>query len=300
MELFMNPGVGQIYRVGPEREHTSLTQLFLDLAEDVSEKTIFVDAGTYDMFREYRQAGVPTPPDDVASPDYFTYNAFLPLNTHLIGIGNVRLVFAPGADEITYGESRTWSPLNIQGACHIENIEIFCKNGRYCIHDDAHNANKNTVHYYKHVRCTYELSDEKDGKRLGFNNTIGNGMGQGCKFEFDDCTFQFVGGGDHSAFYTHEAGSEHPENAPSLIFRNCLFLGSEDNKRVLRLQNLAPADLQIPVRVESCYFLGGIYLTIYKPFSAQHYDVTLITSGNPPQLIDRAEENRYPIKVYQA
>ena len=289
-----------IYYVGPTREHTSLTQLFLDLKQDEREKTIYIDAGTYDIFREYKEAGMASPPDDVTAPDYFVYNAFLPINTALIGIGNVKLVFAPSADEITYGESRTWSPLNILGACHIENIEIYCKNGRYCIHDDSHNDYKNTIHYYKHVRCIYELGDTKDGRLLGFNNTIGNGMAQGCKFEFEDCTFQFVGGGNHSAFYTHEGGSSNPENAPSLIFKNCLFLGSEDNERVLRLQNLATADLQILTRVESCYLLGGIYLTIYGQKAKQHFDVTLINSGNPPQKIDKEDENPYPIKVYQS
>ena len=135
---------------------------------------------------------------------------------------------------------------------------------------------------------------------MGFNNTIGNGMAQGCKFEFEDCTFQFVGGGNHSAFYTHEGGSKDAENAPSLIFRHCLFLGSEDNERVLRLQNLATADLQILTRVESCYFLGGIYLNVYSEKSAQHYDVTLINSGDPKQTIDKEAENLYPIKVYQS
>lgn len=288
----------EIYHVGPTREHTSLTRLFMLLQDNENEKTIYIDPGVYDMFREYKEAGIPSPPDDVKSPDYFIYNVFLPINTRLIGIGNVVLRFAPQPHEITWGESRTWSPLNIVGACHIENIEVFCKNGRYCIHDDGHNRHKNTIHYYKHVRCIYELSDEVEGRRLGFNNTIGNGMAQGTKFEFESCTFEFRGGGNHSAFYTHESGREDPENAPSLIFRNCLFLGTPDNDRVLRLQNLATADLRIHTRVESCVLVGGIYLTIYKDTSAQHYDVMLLNSGNPPQCIDRPEENKYPIRIY--
>ena len=192
-----------IYYVGPEREHKSITKLFLELKDDVSEKTIYLDPGTYDIFREYKEVNMPSPPDDITAGVYFEYNAFLPFNTRLIGIGNVLLRFAPAPEEITYGESRTWSPLNIIGACHIENIMIYCKNGRYCIHDDGHNREKNTIHTYKHVRCTYELSDIKDGRRLGFNSTIGNGMAQGAKFEFADCTFEFVGGGNYPAFYTH-------------------------------------------------------------------------------------------------
>ena len=289
-----------VYYVGPEREHKSITKLFMELKDDVSEKTIYLDSGTYDIFREYKEVGMPSPPDDIKAGVYFEYNAFLPYNTRLIGIGNVQLRFAPAPEEITYGESRTWSPLNIIGACHIENIMIYCKNGRYCIHDDGHNREKNTIHSYKHVRCTYELSDMKDGRLLGFNSTIGNGMAQGTKFEFEDCTFEFLGGGNHAAFYTHESGKEDPENAPTLIFKNCLFLGSPDNDRVMKLQNLATTPLRIYTRVESCYFLGGIYLNVYSEKSAQHYDVTLINSGDPKQTIDKEAENLYPIKVYQS
>ena len=66
------------------------------------------------------------------------------------------------------------------------------------------------------------------------------------------------------------------------------------------MQNLATTPLHIHTRLESCVLVGGIYLTIYKETSAQHYDVTLIRSGNPPQRIDRPEENPYPINVFEA
>lgn len=287
-----------VYYVGPTRKNRSLTQLFLDLKEDETKKTIYIDAGIYDIFNEYKLAGILSPPDDVTASDYFKYNAFLPVNTRLIGIGNVRLLFAPDKEDITYGESRTWSPLNILGECYIENIEIYCTNCRYCIHDDSHGRYQNTTHHYKNVRCTYKLSEYKDGKLLGFNNTIGNGMSQGCKFEFDSCLFEFLGRGNYSAFYTHEGGDDNPENAPSLTFKNCLFLGDPDSDRTLKLQNLAKTDLRINTRIESCFLSGGIYLTIYSEFSAQHYDVTLINSGNPAKCIDKEEENLYPIKVY--
>ena len=113
---------GTVYHVGPTREHQSLTALFLLLKNDETKKTIYIDEGVYDIFKEYKEAGIPSPPDNVTSPDYFDYNAFLPHNTNLIGIGNVRLEFNPGKDEITYGESRTWSPLNVLGECYIENL----------------------------------------------------------------------------------------------------------------------------------------------------------------------------------
>ena len=287
-----------IYHVGPQRTHKSMTQLFLDLKDDESEKVIFLDEGTYDIFREYKDAKIPSPPEDVKSPDYFTYNAFLPLNTKLIGLGQVRLEFSPDPGEITYGESRTWSPLNILGACHIENIEIFCKNGRYCIHDDSHNKYQDTLHYYKNVRCTYAYSDcNAAGQKLGFNNTIGNGMAQGAIFRFDDCAFTFEGSNDHSAFYTHESGSAHPEHAPTLTFNRCTFQGGADNSRTVRLQNLATANIRVSTVFKDCNIDGGLYLTIYKETSAQHYDVMLINSGNPVCKIDKPEENPYPVKI---
>ena len=288
-----------IYHVGPEREHTSITELFLMLAEDENEKTIYIDEGVYDIFNEYKKAGIPSPPDDVSVSDYFKYNAFLPLNTKLIGVGNVCLVFSPDSKEITYGESRTWAPLNVLGACHIENIEIRCKNGRYCIHDDGHNKYQNVDHYYKNVRCIYEMGDVKEGKQLGLENTIGFGFAQGCKFEFEDCTFQFLGEGNHSAFYGHDDGWENPENAPSIILKNCLILGNEHSDCSLRLQNLAiPGVDRISTRVESCVIKGGIYLTIYHENGKQCFDLTFINSGNPPQKIDMEEKNPYPIKVF--
>lgn len=286
-----------IYYVGSTREYKSLTKLFLELENNYAKKIIYVDEGVYDMFKEYKEAGIPSPPDDVSSPDYFTYNAFLPPNTALIGVGNVRLEFNPSADEITYGESRTWSPLNVLGECYIENLEIFCKNGRYCIHDDSHNKYQGSTHYYKNVRSIYEYSDlDSQGRRLGFNNTIGNGIAQGTRFVFEDCLFEFRGSNKNSAFYTHESGTEPGAN-PSLTFKNCTFLGGDGNPRTVRLQNLATADVRVVTTFENCTIEGGIYLTIYKETSAQHFDVTLINSGNPPQMIDDIANNRYPIKV---
>lgn len=288
-----------IYYVGPTREYTSVTKLFMDLEDDDSEKIIFLDEGTYDIFREYRELGVTTPPDDVESPDYFPYCVFLPANTRLIGLGDVTLDFSPEADEITYGESRTWSPLNIIAPCYIENITVYCKNGRYAIHDDSHNAanDQGSQHIYKNVRAIYELSDlDAQGRRLGFNNTIGNGIAQGAEHLFEDCVFEFRGSNAYSAFYTHESGSKNPDYAPTLTFRRCQFLGGEGNTRTIRLQNLATIDLHILTLIEDCVIEGGIYLTIYKETSAQHFDVTVRRSGNPPVKIDKPEDNKYPVK----
>jgi hypothetical protein len=185
----------------------------------------------------------------------------------------------------------------VLGECYVENIEIYCKNGRYCLHDDSHNDYKNTTHYYKNVRCIYEDGDFKDGKQLGRKHAVGNGMAQGARFIFEDCKFQVIGGTTNAAFYTHESGSKDPQNAPTLTFTNCEFLTSDNNYQTIRLQNLATTDLRVVTTIKNCRIQGGIYLTIYSGTSAQHFDVTLINSGNPPQTIDSPAANRYPIKV---
>ena len=275
-----------IYYVGPGREYTSLTKLFLKLKEDETDKTIYIDAGTYDIFREYKEAGIPTPSDDVKIPDYFAYNVFLPPNTRLIGIGDVTLRFAPSAEEVTYGESRTWSPLNILGACYIENIEIYCKNGRYCIHDDSHNRYQNTTHFYKNVRCIYEWGDTKNSQQLGMNFTTGNGMAEGCTFLFEDCSFQFSGG-SRPAFYTHECAGNDTDNAPTLTFQNCRFSGNEATGKTVMLQSVTGVNMRIPTRFEDCQIDGGIYLMLYSEESKQHYEITLVNSGDPPRITNR-------------
>ena len=84
----------KIYYVGAEREHKSLTKLFLELSVDESEKTIYIDAGTYDIFKEYKEVGLPSPPNDVSVGDYFKYNAFLPLTQSLSASGMCILNFA--------------------------------------------------------------------------------------------------------------------------------------------------------------------------------------------------------------
>lgn len=116
-----------IYYVGPTRKYKGIIPLFMELVDDENEKTIFVDAGVYDIFKEYKDAGVQSPADDVTASDYFSYNVFLPPNTKLVGIENVRLEFAPSAEEISYGESRTWSPLNIQGGVTLKILKCIVK-----------------------------------------------------------------------------------------------------------------------------------------------------------------------------
>lgn len=79
------------YYVGPNQEYTSITKLFQDLAADNNNKTIYVEAGNYNIFAEYLDAGVPSPPDGTSTNDYSSYCVNIPNNTTLIGLGEVNL-----------------------------------------------------------------------------------------------------------------------------------------------------------------------------------------------------------------
>lgn len=289
----------KIYYVGGDSKHQSLTRLFIDLAGDTSEKTIYINPGIYDIYQEYRDAGIETPPDDVTSGDYLTRCVFVPPNTKLIGVGNVTLEWNPGKDSITLGESRTWSPLNVRYACYVENISIHCKYGRYCIHDDSHNAadDQGVSHAYKNVRCVYEYSDGG----YGFNNALGFGFSQKNNYVFEDCHFEIKTNGNNSAFYGHStSGTGVAENeSPNIIVKNCVIIGGDNNNRAVRLQCLNKSALKIRTLLENCYINGGIYLNLYYDDAIHAFDVTLLKSGDPIQTVDQPENNPYPINIYE-
>jgi len=126
------------YHVGTDQEYKSFTQLIWDLREDQSEKIIYVHGGTYDIFREYRESTIPRPPREMESVHcYRPYNAIVSKNSHIIGIGRVRFVYAPSAEETYLTESKVISLLNLADSATIENIELIGYNCRYLIHDET-------------------------------------------------------------------------------------------------------------------------------------------------------------------
>lgn len=285
---------GEEYHVGTGQAYTSLTSLLLDLAGNIRKKTIYIHDGEYDIFQEYLseiEAGRLTiPPDDVTPPDYFgTYNAFVPTNTRIIGLGKVTLKFTPtvaqlesmseDANKTGYGASRTWSPLNIYGSVDVENITVIGHNCRYCLHNDDHNAYTNVEQHYKNVRFLYYYSDvNSQGQRLGFNHAIGFGIQAGSKHIYEDCEMYIDDGG--SAYYGHEG--ESSKNG-FLILRNCrIHSGNFSNDRVIRLQSLAESQGKVNALFESCYINGGLDLNMYNTNSPQNYETVFVNCNKVP------------------
>lgn len=281
------------YHVGPTRTYTSLTALCMDLASNTREKVIYLDPGVYDIYQEYRDAGIPSPPDNVTSSDYLDRCVFLPRNTRLVGIGNVTLKFMPDAADITTGEANTWSPLNIKYACEVENITIECLNGRYCIHDDSHNASedRNVDHIYKNVTAIYHHGSK------GFLNTTGFGFSAKNNYHFDRCTFIYDGSG-HTAFYAHGSSSAAIDS-PNVTFDHCLM--KTTGGKALRLQNLGTYQLETRVNVNSSVLQGSVSYENYTDDAKQGFKLRLLNSGSPEIVYNsHVLDNPYPPEVYNA
>lgn len=275
-----------IFHVGTGQTYTSLTSLLLDLNRASYKKTIYIHEGEYDIFQEYLDevddGRIEIPADDIQAGDYFEpYNAFVPNNTNIIGLGNVILKMTPTANSVTLGESRTWSPLNIYGNVSIENITIKGKNCRYCLHNDDHNTYPNAKQYYKNCQFIYDYSDtDANQNRLGYNITIGFGIQENGEHVFEDCLIAINTSGNNSAYYGHD---RNDGSNGKLLLKNCIIYSSNfSNNRTVRLQSISTTQGKVQAKFENCYINGGITYDIYTVNAQQNFEVTLLNTNKVP------------------
>lgn len=260
--------VPKIYRVNKTAgagDYTSLTQCLLDLKDDRTPKTIFIDGGDYDIFEEYQNADVPVYTGSNPALEYWDYNVWIPDNTHIIGRGIVRLMWMPDPaehPELTTVQCQAVSPVNVAGSMTLENVEIHCKNGRYCIHDDPLGKTQysGAVKIYRNVRCYHYANDRKDGVAYGFAPTIGMGLDKQMHYVFEDC--YFWNGGQSYAFYCHSRqtvdGQRLTEAESSdLTLKNCVCKTAR--AEAVKLGNSgSPTNLRIRVGIFGCSISGSI------------------------------------------
>ncbi len=294
----------EVYYVGGNSGNPSFTQMMLNLEGNTRQKTIFIYGGAYDIFQEYQDAGIQAPPAGTSASNYFPFNAFVPPNTSIIGLGDVVLQWTPTAAQLAdvapdpVLASQIWCPLNVLNSVHVENIKIVVKNGRYCIHDDGHNVNADTVHEYTNVICEFQIPDAGYGR----NNTIGFGFDPRGRYVFDGCTFINQMTGSHiTAFYGHgsTATSANPaKDSAEIVVRNCVCItGNPNSDRVMRLQSITTTLEHIKVLVTGTYIGGGIMLDSSGTSDVNPFDVTLLHSGNPAVLAD--DPDHYGVTIYQ-
>lgn len=260
------------FHVGNGYEWTSFTQCLIDLQGIETEKTIYVHEGTYDIFREYRVAGVTRPAEDFPranTADYMPYNIIVPTNTHIIGVDDdndgeyaVVLKYAPSAEETYAAESWLVSPLNVSGSATIENIEVRCKNGRYTIHDETLGLEE-----YSGATKTYinvKSYKEKNDEGLGFGSGIGFGFDDKMTFTFTDC--EFYNENSSRPFYMHsrkqsKEGRIYGEaDSSTITLNNCIIQSPNSNTSAMFFGNATgiTSEQHIVVTMNDCRIKGAI------------------------------------------
>ena len=227
----------------------------------------------------------------------FWMNAFVPNNTKIIGVGNVVVRFEPGANEITYNASKTWSPFNIFGNVMIENIDVYGHNCRYVLHNDDHNRYLNTFQYYKDFNLTYTVSDLStcgvnvgSGIYYGFNHTVGYGVNDGATHVFDHCELYLDLGSTNmaskGALYGHNASGDNPGEC-AILLTQCYIHGNANNASIIRLQTLSKTKAgHVITTIDRCTTNGGLTLHNYYDSTIQSYDVTFVETPGMPITFD--------------
>ena len=274
--------------------YRGLTQCLIDLADDESDKIIYVEGGEYDIFQEYQDANVPVPPDGTSQSNYWNYNVWVPKNTHIIGRGIVKLIWSPTSSQVSSIQSKIVSPLNVADSCIIENIEVYCKNGRYCLHNDGLTNVKFIGAIQKFINCKFYKQANDDG--LGLAPCTGFGISARMQHIYEDCEFynEITGA---VAFYGHSRKTVgnwdiNAINSGNITMKNCIFIS--DYTYSIRVDNDQTNTLQIKTKLENCYLSGHFRINESSGYS-NGFDVTLLKCGNATVT---GNQGNYPAKIY--
>lgn len=287
-------------------DYTSFTQCLLDLKDDDSEKIIEIWEGDYNIYQEYQDAGVPVYTGNNPVQDYFNYCVWIPRNTHIIGKGFVRLMWMPtkaNNPEITYAQCYTVSPVNVADSMTLENVEIHCKNGRYCIHNDALGKPEYTgaIQKYINVKC-YKYNNETDeqNRQYGTPHTTGFGIDRSMTHEYINCEFYNESETTWAnAFYGHDrnivGGVTLSKSTSSEIILSDCIIKTLGHTPVRFVSGYTNNTMQIRVKLSNTYLSGQIKLEGVGKRNS--FDLTLLNSGNPTIDIDDASNPFLP-KIY--
>jgi hypothetical protein len=294
-----------VSKVAAEADFTSFTACLLALKDDERPKIIEIWEGDYDIYQEYVDANVPVYTGDNPSLDYFNYCVWIPANTHIIGKGIVRLKWMPdpATDPITAVQCQCVSPVNVAGTMTLENVEIHCKNGRYCIHNDPKGMLEysGAVQTFKNVIC-YKYPNDRDSSNVsyGFTHTTGFGIDRAQHHVYENCIFHNTAGGRSLYGHTRYFSTLTNENRNSNITVTNCVMETNGNDSVF-LGNVAGSYLHVRVFFAGCYLSGKLRLVDSSSTGTPKpnaFDVSMLDCGDvTAEILD--PDNPYPIKAYR-
>lgn len=226
-------------------DYTSLIECFNDLKDNTNNKIIKIMDGTYDIFEEI--GGSEYAKSLTAEDKWNEVSTFIPDNTRIVGYGNVVLNFLPEKDDTNEYAAQYLSPINVQGNCEIENIKIYAKNCRYCIHDETNTQSKYDYGYrkYKGIECHYLKSDYGSGPG---GQAYAAGFSSGMNYEYDNCIFD--GQYRNQAFSMHNGNNSTKSN--NIYIRNCIFK-APGSQAAIGFFNTATVQLLNNVYISNCH-----------------------------------------------
>lgn len=296
------PHVTKVYTVGSDGDYTSFTDCLKNLKDVTDEKIIYVKTGVYDIFEELGGS------DYINSLDTSNLNwrdvqPIVPINTKIIGQGNVTLKFTPTAEEIKSKDiAFLFSPLNISYATEIDNIKIECTNCRYAIHFETNGL---TEYADGESRFRNLICHKKSGT-FGNPQVFGSGVGRRNQWEFESCTFM----SDMTNIWTTHTNTSKEDDSCIIIFNDCIFandIESEVTKKWELVQFIS-GGAKIGhkckhnyVRMNNCYIGGKVGLSYQgtETGEKQQFDLTMLKCDTQGVSIsEKFGENPYIPKIY--
>ena len=292
-------------------DYKSVTQCLFDLKNDNRPKIIDIYEGDYDIYSEYKtlydNGDLKIYSGNNPSLDFYDYCVWVPQNTHIIGKGIVRLKWMPDPNQvsITPNQCRCISPINAAGNCIIENVEAYCKNGRYCLHNDAMGLSQFRGATQKYINCRfYKYANDTDpdsGSTYGFNQTTGFGIDRDVHHVYENCTFINYHDNNAPAFYGHSRSEviSNETQSPDISLINCVF-DTPYNQAVRFGNSTNNRSIHIRVLFNSCYFNGIVISRLEGSNTndcANAFDLQFLNCGNVSVQINDPD-NPYPPQAY--
>ena len=282
-------GIEYIVDINGSGDYTSLTECLKDLKDNTDKKTIKILSGTYDIFDEYGGAEFIAEVD--VSAGWRENSVLIPKNTHIIGIGQVVLKWDPDPEDIIDSEhANLFSPINLSDDnITIENVDIICSNGRFCIHDECgvrwESATANfqkSTHKYINVRAI------RTAKTYGNVQAYGGGSSAEGTYVFENCLFSSP---LTNVWSTHtNSNNVQGTGGCNFTFNNCIFDTDTPSGGTVRFINGEYFKNKNNVTFNNCYINGDIKVS-YSGSEAvserkQTYDITALKTTVNEIIID--------------
>jgi hypothetical protein len=165
---------------------SSLTDAVI-AASEASNTDVYVSDGTYDIYSEFIEK---------YGENYFNADDFtsqpnfegLPLNNgvNLYFTSGAKVVCVLPTNETSETAQKRFSAFKLDGTdAGLYNLDLYCKNTRYSIHDEASGRGS-----YHHVYKDCRIEQARDQNSFGYENCIGGGCGLHGRIDIENCYFK--------------------------------------------------------------------------------------------------------------